>query len=151
MDIAIQALIMGIVQGLTEFLPVSSSGHLILVPALLGWDDPFITSLAFSVMLHLGTLVALLVYFRERLGPARPGGPRRRCAIARSGTTRIGAWRGCSWPRRSPRRSSALLFNDLIETPFREPRPRRRDARRRRRRSCCSPIDSAPGAATSVT
>jgi undecaprenyl-diphosphatase len=63
-DITFQALVMGIVQGLTEFLPVSSSGHLVIVPYLLGWTDPFITSLAFSVMLHLGTLVALLVYFR---------------------------------------------------------------------------------------
>ncbi len=64
MDTTFQALVMGIVQGLTEFLPVSSSGHLVIVPHLLGWTDPFITSLAFSVMLHLGTLVALLVYFR---------------------------------------------------------------------------------------
>ena len=63
MDMSIQALIMGLVQGLTEFLPVSSSGHLILVPWLFGWKDPFIDSLAFSVMLHMGTLVALLVYF----------------------------------------------------------------------------------------
>jgi undecaprenyl-diphosphatase len=63
-DITFQALVMGIVQGLTEFLPVSSSGHLVIVPHLLGWTDPFITSLAFSVMLHMGTLVALLVYFR---------------------------------------------------------------------------------------
>jgi undecaprenyl-diphosphatase len=63
-DTTFQALIMGIVQGLTEFLPVSSSGHLVIVPHLLGWTDPFITSLAFSVMLHMGTLVALLVYFR---------------------------------------------------------------------------------------
>src|SRR6185312_5539850 len=73
MDLVFQALVMGIVQGLTEFLPVSSSGHLIIVPWLFGWDDPFITSLAFSVMLHLGTLVALLVYFRAdwaRLVPA---------------------------------------------------------------------------------
>jgi undecaprenyl-diphosphatase len=62
-DTTFQALIMGIVQGLTEFLPVSSSGHLVIVPYVLGWTDPFITSLAFSVMLHLGTLVALLVYF----------------------------------------------------------------------------------------
>src|SRR6476660_7256027 len=64
---------MGIVQGLTEFLPISSSGHLIIVPYLFGWTDPFITSLAFSVMLHLGTLLALLVYFRAdwiRLVPA---------------------------------------------------------------------------------
>src|SRR4051812_29187881 len=64
---------MGITQGLTEFLPVSSSGHLILVPYLFGWTDPFIDSLAFSVVLHAGTLLALLVYFREdwlRLVPA---------------------------------------------------------------------------------
>ena len=73
MDTFVQALIMGIVQGLTEFLPVSSSGHLIIVPFLFGWTDPFITSLAFSVMLHIGTLAALLVYFRAdwfRLVPA---------------------------------------------------------------------------------
>ena len=65
MDTIVQAAIMGIVQGLTEFLPISSSGHLIVVPYLLGWTDPLITSLAFSVMLHMGTLVALLVYFRR--------------------------------------------------------------------------------------
>ncbi len=73
MDTILQAVLMGIVQGLTEFLPVSSSGHLVLVPYLLGWDDAFITSLAFSVMLHFGTLLALLAYFRAdwmRLVPA---------------------------------------------------------------------------------
>lgn len=65
MDTIAQALVMGIVQGITEFLPISSSGHLILVPYLLGWNGGFINSLAFSVMLHMGTLVALLVYFRR--------------------------------------------------------------------------------------
>jgi len=73
MDTFVQAIVMGIVQGLSEFLPISSSGHLIIVPYVFGWTDPFITSLAFSVMLHIGTLVALLVYFREdwiRLVPA---------------------------------------------------------------------------------
>ena len=76
---------MGIVQGLTEFLPVSSSGHLIIVPFLFGWTDPFITSLAFSVMLHIGTLAALLVYFRADWAPARAGRASRPSAIARSG------------------------------------------------------------------
>jgi undecaprenyl-diphosphatase len=73
MDTLLAAVIMGIVQGLTEFLPVSSSGHLIIVPYLLGIKDPFITSLEFSVILHIGTLVALLIYFRSdwlRLVPA---------------------------------------------------------------------------------
>ena len=63
MDLSIQALIMGLVQGLTEFIPVSSSGHLVLVPWLFGWKDPFIDSVAFTVILHMGTLVALLVFF----------------------------------------------------------------------------------------
>jgi len=57
-----QAFILGMVQGLGEFLPISSSAHLILVPWLLGWNDP---GLAFDVMLHLGTLAAVLVYFRN--------------------------------------------------------------------------------------
>jgi undecaprenyl-diphosphatase len=73
MDTILQAIVMGIVQGLTEFLPISSSGHLLLVPHMAGWDDPFITSLAFTVMLHVGTLVALLAYFWRdwvRLVPA---------------------------------------------------------------------------------
>ena len=73
MDTLLAAIVMGIVQGLTEFLPVSSSGHLIIVPYLLGITDPFITSLEFSVILHIGTLAALLIYFRSdwlRLIPA---------------------------------------------------------------------------------
>jgi undecaprenyl-diphosphatase len=62
-DLPIQALVMGLVQGLTEFLPISSSGHLILVPWLFGWKDQFIDSVAFTVVLHMGTLLALLAYF----------------------------------------------------------------------------------------
>jgi undecaprenyl-diphosphatase len=72
-DTLLGAVVMGIVQGLTEFLPVSSSGHLIIVPYLLGIHDPFLVSLEFSVILHIGTLIALLLYFRAdwlRLVPA---------------------------------------------------------------------------------
>lgn len=57
-----QALVLGLVQGLTEFIPVSSSAHLIIVPWLLGWPDP---GLAFDAALHLGTLVAVLAYFAK--------------------------------------------------------------------------------------
>ena len=60
----LEAVILGVVQGLTEFIPVSSSGHLVLVPYLLGWEK---SSLAFDVMLHVGTLGAVLVYFRREL------------------------------------------------------------------------------------
>lgn len=56
----LQAIILGAVQGLTEFIPVSSSGHLVLVPEALGWDAP---GLSFDVMLHTGSLIALLIYF----------------------------------------------------------------------------------------
>jgi undecaprenyl-diphosphatase len=60
----IQALILGIVQGLTEFLPVSSDGHLVLVPFIVGWPEP---SLTFIVSTHIGTLAALLWVFRARV------------------------------------------------------------------------------------
>jgi undecaprenyl-diphosphatase len=58
----IQISILAIVQGLTEFLPVSSSGHLVLAPKLLGFTDP---GLAIDAFLHLGTLLAAVIYFRE--------------------------------------------------------------------------------------
>jgi undecaprenyl-diphosphatase len=57
----LQAIALGLIQGLSEFLPISSSAHLTLVPWLLGWDDP---GLAFDVALHFGTLLAVLWYFR---------------------------------------------------------------------------------------
>lgn len=56
----IQSIILGIVQGIGEFLPISSSAHLILVPFLLGWDE---SSMAFDIALHFGTLLAVLVIF----------------------------------------------------------------------------------------
>lgn len=56
----LQVIVLAVVQGITEFLPISSTAHLILVPWLLGWQDPGLT---FNVVLHAGTLVAVLVYF----------------------------------------------------------------------------------------
>jgi undecaprenyl-diphosphatase len=56
----LQAILLGLLQGLTEFLPVSSSGHLVLVPWALGWHDPGLT---YDLVVHLGTLTAVVVYF----------------------------------------------------------------------------------------
>ena len=64
MDLVFQAILIGVLQGLTEFIPVSSSAHLELAPWLFGWEEGgLVGSLAFDVFLHLGTLVALLGYF----------------------------------------------------------------------------------------
>ena len=63
MDI-IQAIALALLQGLTEFLPVSSSAHLILLPVLLGWEDQ---GLAFDVAVHVGTLMAVVAYYRKDL------------------------------------------------------------------------------------
>lgn len=118
MDPIFAAFVLGIVQGLTEFLPISSSGHLIVVPALLGWHDPFISSLPFAVMLHVGTLLALLVYFRAdwlRLVPAGAallrdrsiaGDPDRRLALLLAVTIIPAALVG-------------VLFNEFIEREVR--------------------------------
>ncbi|MEK6583730.1 MAG: undecaprenyl-diphosphatase UppP [Nitrospirota bacterium] len=55
-----QAILLGIIQGVTEFLPISSTAHLILAPWIFGWDDP---GLAFDVVLHLGTLTGIIAFF----------------------------------------------------------------------------------------
>lgn len=61
---AVEAIVLGLVQGLTEFLPISSSGHLRIVPALLGWPDP---GAGFTAVIQLGTMAAVLLYFRAEL------------------------------------------------------------------------------------
>src|SRR3954453_4777057 len=58
------AIVEGIVQGLTEFLPISSTAHLHIVPAFFGWDDP---GVAFTAVVQLGTMAAVLLYFRNDL------------------------------------------------------------------------------------
>ncbi len=61
---SLQAIVLGIVQGLTEFLPISSTGHLRIVPAIAGWEDP---GAAFTAVTQLGTMAAVLLYFRVDL------------------------------------------------------------------------------------
>ena len=60
----LQSIILGLLQGLTEFLPISSSGHILILPALLGWEDP---GAAFTAVIQLGTEAAVLLYFRKDL------------------------------------------------------------------------------------
>ena len=80
----LHAILLGLTQGLSEFLPISSSGHLLLVPWLFGWDD-FTgqggkdLEKAFDVALHIGTVVALLTYFRRDLKPLARAGLRSAC------------------------------------------------------------------------
>ena len=80
-----EAIVLGLTQGLTEFLPISSSGHLIIVPWLFGWESP---GVAFDAALHLGTLLAVLAYFWQDLRQmvrAVPTILRKRAALLRAG------------------------------------------------------------------
>jgi len=110
------AALLGIIQGLTEFLPVSSSAHLILARAFFGWDaDAF--GLAFDVACHLGTLTAVLVFFRRDIAAmvasvpsmfsAKPTPPARLAWLIVIGTI--------------PAVLAGLLFEDAIETSLRTP------------------------------
>ena len=97
----IQAIVLGLIQGLTEFLPISSSAHLVIVPWLLGWESP---GLAFDAALHLGTLAAVLVYFRADLA-------RMALALPRVAADPIGVLRGPRPGRRDdPDARLALLI-----------------------------------------
>jgi len=116
----VRALVLGLVQGLAEFLPISSSGHLILVPALFGWEDQ---GLAFDVGLHGGTLLALLAYFwRDWYVMFRSG----IADLLRHGA-RIQAWRTDTrllWllaVGSIPAAVAGLLFDDWIEANVRQP------------------------------
>lgn len=65
-----EAIVLGIIQGLTEFLPISSTAHVRIVPALIGWEDP---GASFTAVIQLGTLLAVLIYFRTDLARAFMG------------------------------------------------------------------------------
>jgi undecaprenyl-diphosphatase len=116
----LQALVLGIVQGATEFLPISSSGHLVLVPWLLGWRFEPGVAFVFDVLVQWGTLAAVLVYFRDdlirlvkaavgQLAQGRPlGSADARLAWALAAASLPAALLG-------------LLLKDLVETAFGDP------------------------------
>lgn len=111
----LQAVLLGIVQGLTEFIPVSSSGHLVLVPYLLGWED---RGLAFDVMLHLGTLGAVLIYFRREIWAIASGV----LGLDRSATGRIYRRVGLLIiPASVPIALVGLLLEDRVAEVFESP------------------------------
>jgi undecaprenyl-diphosphatase len=111
-----QAVVLGLVQGFTELLPVSSSAHLALTPYLLGWEDP---GLSFDVALHVGTLIALMWYFRAEWVDMT------KSAFTMARTRRIATLH----ERRLvylvvatiPAGVGGILLNDLAKTTFRSP------------------------------
>ncbi len=110
-----EAVILGIVQGLTEFLPISSSAHLRIVPALVGWNDP---GAAFTAVIQIGTLVAVLAYFRRDI--ARIGLAWSRSLLGRDASEDLDARLG--WMMivgTLPIVVCGLLFKDAIETTLR--------------------------------
>lgn len=108
-----QIVVLAVIQGLTEFLPVSSSAHLILPSALLGWPDQ---GLAFDVAVHVGTLVAVLWYFREDLSALLRAWFRQVLGGNASPESRL-AW--LIILATIPAGIAGVLFNDIIETYLR--------------------------------
>lgn len=111
----IQVIVLAIVQGITEFLPISSSGHLILVPRFFGWPDQ---GLAFDAAIHIGTLAAIVLYFRVQLGQMARAWSASLVTRQLTPDARLG-W-AVLWGT-IPVGLVGLLFNDYIEANFRSP------------------------------
>ena len=107
-----EALLLGILQGLTEFLPVSSSGHLVLAQAFLGLKEPLVF---FDVMLHVGTLAAVLVVYRGAIGNLISGGV---SAIARRNVSPELKFIWLILLGSIPTGVIAMLFKDTLEAAF---------------------------------
>ena len=110
-----QTLVLAVVQGLTEFLPISSAAHLILVPVLTQWPDQ---GLAFDVAVHAGTLAAVLVYFRSELAALFQGWLRSITEREHSAESRL-AWGVLLGT--APAGLAGLLFSDIVQTTLRSP------------------------------
>jgi len=105
-----QAVVLALIQGFTEFLPISSSGHLILVPALLAWPDQ---GLGFDIAVHVGTLLAVCAYFRRDLLAMAT-------SLTRSETAEFRlAWRIIA--ATIPLGLAGLAFADFVESELRSP------------------------------
>ena len=111
----LQVIVLAIVQGITEFLPISSSGHLILVPYFFSWPDQ---GLAFDAAIHIGTLAAIVVYFRVQLMHMASAWLRSLTRRELTADARLG-W-AVLWGT-IPVGLCGLAFNDFIETNFRSP------------------------------
>jgi undecaprenyl-diphosphatase len=112
------AVILGILQGLTEFLPVSSSAHLILARAFFGWEVPDDFGLAFDVALHVGTLAAILTFFRAEIAAMMRSLP---SALSRNANDPSGRLVQRIAAGTLPVVIVGLLFNDYIEHSLRTP------------------------------
>ena len=119
---ALVALLLGLVQGATEFLPISSSAHLYAIPYLFGLSDPLLSSLAFGAVIHLGTLAAVLVALR--------GDVLRLTGVALRTVTSLGRHRGDHADERliaaivfgtAPAVALGLAAGDLLDTAVRTP------------------------------
>lgn len=113
-------LILGVVQGLTEFVPVSSSAHLILVPYVLGWSIP---SLAFDVAVHLGTAVAAIAYFWRELSGIAVGTARTIAGSRRPPDVAHARLAGLLLIASIPAALAGILAQDFFEGMFQEAVP----------------------------
>lgn len=111
----VQLLVLALVQGITEFLPISSSAHLILVPVVTGWQDQ---GLAFDIAVHLGTLLAVVGYFRARVARLIVSGIRAPFTRERDADGRL-AW--LLVLATIPVGLAGLLFKGVVETTLRGP------------------------------
>ena len=111
----VQIILLALIQGLTEFLPISSSAHLILVPRLVGWADQ---GLAFDIAVHVGTLGAVLLYFRRELIPM---GRDWFTSFATRKPTRDAKLAWAVVLGTIPAGLAGILLNDLVEHHLRSP------------------------------